>query len=86
MNSLSKSNIPSIDLHGEVSDIALTLVKEFIFDNYRLRKKQIIIIHGIGSGILKKVVHQELRKNPYVNDYKLDFFNVGSTIVELKID
>lgn len=84
MSLLHKSNTPAIDLHGETKDIAIVLVKDFIFDNYRLNKKQIVIVHGIGSGILKNAVHQELSKNPYVKDYKIDFFNIGSTIVTLK--
>lgn len=84
MSLLNKGNTPSIDLHGESKDIAIILVKDFIFDNYRLNKKQIVIVHGIGSGILKNAVHQELSKNQYVKNYKIDFFNVGSTIVTLK--
>lgn len=84
MSLLHKSSTPSIDLHGESKDIAIVLIKEFIFDNYRLKNKQIVIVHGIGTGVLKNAVHQELSKNPYVIDYKIDFFNVGSTIVTLK--
>lgn len=83
MNSSQKNNKPSLDLHGESKDIAIVLVKEFIYDNYRLNNKQITIVHGIGSGILKKAVHEELRKNKYVQDYKIDFFNIGTTLVNL---
>lgn len=83
MNLLFQNRTPSIDLHGESKDIAIVLVKEFIHDNYRLKNKQITIVHGIGSGILKKAVHEELSKNKYVKDYKIDFFNIGATLVNL---
>lgn len=83
MNLSSQSRIPTLDLHGESKDIAIILVKEFIYDNYRLKNKQINIVHGIGSGILKTAVHEELRKNKYVQDYKVDFFNLGTTMVDL---
>ena len=77
------SGLPSLDLHGEYSDSARILVKEFINDNLKLKKYNIVIIHGIGKGILKKCVHQELKKNKHVKSFKLDNFNVGTTIVEL---
>ncbi len=78
-------NLPTLDLHGEIKDIAVILVKEFIKDNYKLKNKEIIIIHGIGKQILKKAVHEELRKNSFVEDYRLDPFNIGQTIVTLKL-
>jgi len=77
-------NLPILDLHGETSDISKVLIKEFINDNYLLNKKQVIIIHGKGLGILKKIVINELKINKYVKDYKIDFFNDGQTIVTLQ--
>ena len=85
MQSLN-NRIPKIDLHGESRDIALVLIKEFIIDNYKLKKKEIHIIHRIGSGILKNTVQNEKKINPYVKSYRIDFFNLGTTIVELKTD
>lgn len=84
MMSLLGSNLPSLDLHGESSDIARVLVKEFISDNYKLNKKEIIIIHGIGTGVIKEIVHKELKNNVLVSSYKIDPFNIGTTIVYLK--
>ena len=82
INSL-RSNIPTLDLHGETRDIGLVLVKEFICDNYKLKNKKIVIIHGKGQGIIKDMVHKELRVNKLVQDYKIDSFNTGTTIVYL---
>ncbi len=79
------SNYPTLDLHGETRDIAKVLVKDFIYDNYRLKNKYIVIIHGIGKGIVKKSIHEELKSNKYIKKYKQDNFNPGMTIVELDI-
>ncbi len=79
------SNIPTLDLHGESKDIAVILTKDFINDNYMLKYKNIIIIHGIGTGTLKRAVHEELKNNKYIKSYKLDNFNPGQTIIELDL-
>ena len=78
------SSFPSIDLHGIDRDYAKILVREFIDDQVKLKEKNIIIIHGIGTGIVKKAVHEELKNNRNVKDFKLDNFNIGCTIVTLK--
>ena len=77
------SNLPSLDLHGETSETAAILLKEFINDSLKLRNYKIVIIHGIGQGIVKNAVHNELKKNKFVDNFKLDFFNPGCTVVEL---
>lgn len=78
------SNIASIDLHGEDRKTAELLVRQFINDQIKMKAEKIIIIHGIGTGILKKQVHEVLRHDKRVEKYYIDFFNVGCTIVELK--
>lgn len=79
------NNYPSIDLHGEYKESAIILVKEFIRDNIILKNEYIVIIHGIGQDILRKSIHGYLKKDNNVLSYKQDFFNMGSTIVKLKI-
>lgn len=80
-------HLPSIDLHGMDRNTARFLAKEFIIDNYKLRNNVIVIIHGKGTGVLKKEVHDMLRKERIVKEFYLDYFNDGTTIVELnKID
>ena len=78
-------SFPSIDLHGFDRDTARVKVLEFINDNIKMKKDIICIVHGIGSGIIKTEVHNTLRKNKNVLEYKLFFNNVGCTIVKLKI-
>ena len=76
---------PKIDLHGYDRDSARMVTNDFIADNIILGNDTIIIIHGIGSGIVKKEVHETLKRNKYVLEYKTDNFNSGITIVKLKI-
>ena len=79
------SNLPSLDLHGYDRDYARIMINEFIEDNYKIKHKKVIIIHGIGTGILRKTTHDVLRKNKYVKEYKIDNFNSGTTIVEIEV-
>lgn len=78
------NNLPSIDLHGIDRDYAKIKINEFIKDNYIMKNKDVIIIHGIGSGIIKKTTQETLKRNKLVESYKLDNFNSGVTIVTLK--
>ena len=78
-------NLPSIDLHGEDKISAVIKTKEFINDNVKLRNKLIVVIHGVGKGILKNEIHKCLKVNRNVIDYRLDIFNKGMTIIELKL-
>lgn len=78
-------SLPTLDLHGFDRYTARLALEDFINDNYKLKIKKIIVIHGIGSSILKKEVHNTLKKNKYVEAYKLHNFNSGCTIVSLKL-
>jgi len=77
-------NLPTIDLHGIDRDYARILINEFLEDNYKIKNEKVIIIHGNGSGILKKATQETLKKSKLVISYKIDNFNTGMTIVELR--
>ncbi len=76
---------PKLDLHGEYTLTAYTVIHDFLKDQVKLKNKYAIIIHGKGSGKLKKEVHHILSKDALVKAYNLDPNNTGQTIVELKI-
>ena len=78
--------LPSIDLHGYDRVLARIKTEEFIKDSVLLRNKKVIIIHGKGEGIVKDEVFKTLKKNKNVESFKLNAMNIGSTIVNLKID
>ena len=78
-------NFPKLDLHGFDRETARVATNDFINDNKKLKNEIIVIIHGIGSGIIRKAVHETLRKNRNVLDFKTFYNNNGSTIVKIKI-
>ena len=77
-------NVPSLDLHGEFRFSARVLVKEFIYDNYVLKNKRILIIHGVGTGEIKEEVYNVLKNDKRVESYHLNHYNQGCTVVYLK--
>ena len=78
------NNLPSIDLHGLDRDYSRILINDFIRDNYKMKNYKVIIIHGNGTGILKKTTQETLRVNKLVEEYKIDNFNTGMTIVTIR--
>ena len=76
---------PSIDLHGFDRDSARVAVNDFVDENVFLKNEMIVIIHGIGQGIVRKAVHEELKHNKNVLKYWVDVFNPGVTVVKIKI-
>lgn len=76
-------NMPYIDLHGYDRVSALIELNSFIIDNIKLNNKYLVVIHGKGEFILRKEVHEYLRKDKRIKEFKLDYFNDGVTIVKL---
>lgn len=75
--------LPQLDVHGYTQDTVMTVVNDFINDNYKMGKMKICVIHGKGEGILKNEIHKSLKKNKKVKRYYLYIFNIGCTIIEL---
>lgn len=76
--------LPQLDVHGEFADTVMTVVNDFILDNYKLKRRKIVVVHGKGQGILKDKIHKSLKSNKLVLRYYLYNFNIGCTIIELK--
>ena len=75
---------PKIDLHGYDRDSARMATNDFIEENNMLGNKTILIVHGIGKGIIKQEIHEMLKHDKRVSEYKTDNFNSGCTIIKLK--
>lgn len=73
-----------IDLHGMTKVEAVVRVKEAITDCIKLKKYDIMIVHGKGTGVIKREVQDYLKKDKRVLSYKIDNFNEGVTLVKLK--
>lgn len=85
LNNIFTSNLPTLDLHGYDRESARVAIIDFINDNKKMKNDTIIIVHGKGAGILKQTTHSLLSKNKNVKEYKIDYFNDGSTIVRIFI-
>lgn len=77
-------NLPSIDLHGFDRDTARVKTLEFINDNIKMKNEIICIVHGRGTGIVKNEIHNTLKRNKNVLEYKLFYNNIGCTIAKIK--
>lgn len=78
-------NLPKIDLHSLDREISRFLINDFIKDNIKLKHQFIVIIHGNGSGILKRTTSEVLKQNKNVIEYKTFYNNTGCTIAKIKI-
>ena len=86
MDDIFINRYPQMDLHGYDRDSARMLVNDFVADNMMLKNEIIVIIHGKGTGVVKRAVHEALKENKYVIDYKTGNFNDGMTLVKLDIN
>ena len=82
---LNPDYIPTLDLHGEIGDIARVRINDFIKENLKLKNKFICIIHGRSGGVIKSVTTSTLRSNKNIKDFGMMYRNDGSTIAELII-
>jgi DNA mismatch repair protein MutS2 len=82
-----KSEInPELDLHAMTVDEAIPLVQEYIDEAFRSGMKEVRIVHGKGTGVLRQAVTRELKKHPLVKSYRIgDRFegSTGATVVQL---
>ncbi len=77
----------SINLIGQTTDEAVMNLDKYLDDAYLAHIQNVTVIHGRGTGALRKAVHEKLRKTKYVKSYRLGQYGEGEngvTIVELK--
>ena len=84
MEDIFLNRYPHLDLHGYDREYARMLTNDFINENIILKNDIVVIIHGHGEGIVKASVHETLKENKNVIEYKINIFNDGETIVYLK--
>ena len=85
--SKSYSISAEINLIGMTSDEAISELDKYLDDAYLAHLSPVRVVHGKGSGILRKAVHQYLRRQKHVASYRLGEFgegDAGVTIVEFK--
>lgn len=85
--SKSYSVSAEINLIGKTSDEAIVELDKYLDDAYLAHISPVRVVHGKGSGILRKAVHQYLRRQKHVASYRLGEYgegDAGVTIVEFK--
>ena len=78
--------MPEIDLHGLTQDEALPRVEEFLYRSFSAGFREVSIVHGKGTGILRKSVRLYLKNHPLVSFFRQGYEwegGAGVTIVEL---
>ncbi|GCA67274.1 endonuclease MutS2 [Mediterraneibacter butyricigenes] len=83
--SKSLSVSPEINLLGKTVDEAIAELDKYLDDAYLSHLNSVRIVHGKGTGALRKGIHQYLRKQKHVKSFRLGEFgegDAGVTIVE----
>jgi mutS2 protein len=87
INSKSGSVERKVDLRGMNLEEASMTVEKYLDDACMAGHEEVTIIHGIGTGILKKGITDLLKKNPHVKSMRPGQYGeggVGVTIVIVK--
>ncbi len=82
----NEAQSPELDLRGMDALEASAVLTIFLDNAYMANLQQVRIIHGKGTGVLRKMVHDELKKNRHVKKYRLGVYGEGEdgvTIAEL---
>ena len=85
--SKSASVSTEINLLGKTVDEAVAELDKYLDDAYIAHLKTVRIVHGKGTGALRKGIHNYLRRQKHVDSFRLGEFgegDAGVTIVELK--
>ncbi|MED9965592.1 MAG: endonuclease MutS2 [Blautia sp.] len=85
--SKSSSISTEINLLGKTVDEAIAELDKYLDDAYIAHLKSVRVVHGKGTGALRKGVHNYLKRQKHVASFRLGEFgegDAGVTIVEFK--
>ena len=72
-----------VNIIGMTVDEAIPVLEKYIDDAYLSNMGSVRIVHGKGTGTLKRAVHDFLNKHPYVKSYRLGVYGEGDTGVTI---
>ncbi len=85
--SKSFSISPEINLLGRTVDEALSELDKYLDDAYLAHLSSVRVVHGKGTGALRTAIHNHLKRQKYVKEYRLGEYgegDAGVTIVTFK--
>ena len=83
----SASISTEINLIGKTTDEAISLLDKYLDDAYLAHMPSVRIVHGKGTGALRKAVQNHLKRLSYIKSFRLGEFGEGDsgvTIAEFK--
>lgn len=81
----SSSISTEINLIGKTTDEAISLLDKYLDDAYLAHIPSVRIVHGKGTGALRKAVHSHLKRLKYVDSFRLGEFGEGDSGVTIAI-
>ncbi|MCI8538775.1 MAG: endonuclease MutS2 [Oscillospiraceae bacterium] len=78
---------PEVDLRGLMTDEALAVLDRFLDDAMLAKLESVTIIHGKGTGAVRKAVRDHLRRSRYIKSFRPGRYGEGEdgvTVAELK--
>ena len=66
-----------VDLRGMDSIEAIAVLERYLDEAMRSNLKQVRIVHGKGTGVLRAAVQQSLRRNKFVKKFRLGVYGEG---------
>lgn len=83
----ARTTSPEIHIRGMRAEAAIIELDKYLDDAMTAGMHEVRIVHGKGTGALRKVVWEMLRSHPGVDSYRLGEQNEGgsgATIVTMK--
>jgi len=66
-----------VDLRGMDSIEAISVLERYLDEAMRSGHKQVRIVHGKGTGVLRAAVQQSLRRNKFIKKFRLGVYGEG---------
>ncbi len=88
-STLGKSQVisPELDIRGKYAEEGISEVERFIDDAVVANLKTVTVVHGKGTGALRQAIHDFLKTNRNVEEFRLGKFgegDLGVTVIQLK--
>jgi DNA mismatch repair protein MutS2 len=87
LKSVDQNGRSELNVIGQTTDEAIDAVDKFLDESSLAGKSQVRIVHGHGTGALRRAIAELLRGHPHVARFVAapqDQGGAGATVVELK--